>query len=70
MKEENPEEEFSEYPVLPVQNTPIDISTAQIAEANTLHKKFIKCMKKGAMTAFEIGKILREIWSHLNAYDS
>ena len=47
-----------------------DISAARITEANNLHKSFVKLMQKGAITAFEIGKILRDIWDRLDAHES
>jgi len=64
------EKELSEFPVLPVQNTPLEISIAKIVEINKLHEQFLKFLKKGAMTAFEIGKTLREISDRLDSYDS
>jgi hypothetical protein len=47
-----------------------DISAARIEEINNLHKQFEKIIKKGAMKAFEIGKILRDILDRLDGHDS
>ena len=52
------------------ESVPTDISAAKIAEINHLHKQFIGHLKKGAMTAFSIGKKLRDIWERLDEYDS
>ncbi|MCL2722202.1 MAG: DUF3102 domain-containing protein [Treponema sp.] len=51
-------------------STPTDISASKIAKVNDLHKQFITILKKGAMMAFEIGKILRDIYNRLDGYDS
>jgi hypothetical protein len=50
--------------------TKTDISAARISEVNNLHKKFESAIKKGAQTAFDIGKILTEIRERLDAYAS
>jgi hypothetical protein len=47
-----------------------EISPDKIAEVNALYKKFVFTMKKGASFAFEIGKILNEIWGQLAVDDS
>ena len=52
------------------ESMPTDISVARITEANKLHKSFVRIMKKGATTAFEIGKILRDIWDRMDAHES
>jgi hypothetical protein len=49
---------------------PADISASRIAEINRMHKNFVKTLKKGAVTAFEIGKALCDIWGRLDASDS
>jgi hypothetical protein len=46
---------------------PLEIDPLIIAEVNSLHKKFISAMKKGAVLAFEIGEALNEIWGGLDA---
>jgi len=53
-----------------VAHVPTDISAARIEEVNNLHRRFVKILTKGALTAFEIGKILRDIWGRLDAHDS
>jgi hypothetical protein len=47
-----------------------EIAPDKIEAINSLYKKFIFTMKKGAALAFEIGKMLREIWDQMDAYDS
>ncbi|MDR0501871.1 MAG: DUF3102 domain-containing protein [Treponema sp.] len=47
-----------------------DISAARIEEINNHHKQFEKLVKKGAMTAFKIGKMLQDIWDRLDGHDS
>ena len=47
-----------------------DISVSRVDEANALYRKFISAMIKGAKYAFEIGKILHDIWGRLDAHDS
>ena len=47
-----------------------DISAARVTEVNNLHKRFVRIMKKGAFAAFEIGKILRDIWDRIDAHES
>jgi hypothetical protein len=47
-----------------------DISAARIDEINKLHKEFVKVAKKGAITAFKIGKILRDVWDRLDGNTS
>jgi hypothetical protein len=46
------------------------ITPDQIAAANSLHKRFMSTLKKGARLAFEIGKLLHGIWEQLHAGDS
>jgi hypothetical protein len=48
-------------------SVPMEIAPDRIKKANTLHKKFISVMRKGAMLAFEIGEALNEIWGELDA---
>ncbi|MCL2762215.1 MAG: DUF3102 domain-containing protein [Treponema sp.] len=48
-----------------------DVSAARVAEINRLHRDFVKILKKGAMTAFEIGKSLSDVkYRTLDASDS
>jgi hypothetical protein len=46
------------------------IPQAEIDAVSALHKKFMAAMKKGAVLAFEIGRLLREIWGQQDAYTS
>jgi hypothetical protein len=46
------------------------IAPDRIKEVNDLYKKFLFTMKKGARIAFEIGKLLYEMWGQLHAEDS
>jgi hypothetical protein len=57
-------------PPSPPVPAPGGISPGKIEQANALHKKFVSAMKKGAALAFEIGKILGEIWGRMDARDS
>ncbi|MDR2185428.1 MAG: DUF3102 domain-containing protein [Treponema sp.] len=52
---------------VPVQPSAPAAFTDAAAAANALHNKFLAAMKKGAALAFEIGKLLREVWSQLEA---
>jgi hypothetical protein len=61
--------EAGEGPFTPVPAT-TEISPDKIGEINTLHKKFVSTMKKGALIAFEIGKLLMEPWGKLSPVDS
>ncbi|MDR1373499.1 MAG: DUF3102 domain-containing protein [Treponema sp.] len=49
---------------------PVEIFLDKAEEVNTLYKKFLFTMKKGAAFTFEIGKILKEVWEQLDVYTS
>jgi hypothetical protein len=47
-----------------------EIFLEKIEKANRLHKRFVSTIKKGALIAFEIGKLLVEWWGKLGPVDS
>jgi hypothetical protein len=49
---------------------PEAIPRDKIKKVNGLHKRFFSVVKRSALIAFEIGKLLREIWGQLDGYDS
>jgi hypothetical protein len=49
---------------------PADVPADKIKAVNGLHKRFVSAMRKGALLAFEAGKILKELREGLEAADS
>ena len=82
MKKQNAGDGAPGFPVVAEEKRPVPggsgplppaaaaIPQANVDAVNALHKKFMFTMKKGAALAFEIGRLLREIWGQQDAYTS